>query len=109
MLGAMNHRRTGMLAIAAWIVISTSGAVGSPPPPNEATRADCALSNPAYSGWCRQSVPVPSGSTPQKACEAVLSCLNGNACAANYCNAPNIRGGWKLEEAKPSKPAAPPR
>jgi hypothetical protein len=77
-------------------------AVGSSQSKNDAPRADCAFSNPAYSGWCRQSVSVPSGSTPQKACEAVLSCLNGNACEANYCNAPNIRGGWKLEEVKPS-------
>ena len=98
------------LALAALLLFSTTRAVGSPPSKDDAPRADCAFSNAAYSGWCRQSVPVPAGSTPQRACEAVLSCLNGNACTSNYCNAPNIRGGWRLEEAKPSaKPTTTPR
>ncbi len=104
-----NHRRMTVWAfgLAAWILFSTMRAVGSSSPKNEA-RADCAFSNAAYSGWCRQSVPVPSGSTPQKACESVLSCLNGNACTANYCNAPNIRGGWRLEQVRPSPNSTPP-
>jgi hypothetical protein len=88
--------------LVALLLVLTMRAVGSSQTKNDAPRADCAFSNPAYSGWCRQSVPMPSGSTPQKACEAVLSCLNGNACQANYCNAPNIRSGWRLEEAKTS-------
>jgi hypothetical protein len=97
-------------ALVALILFTTTRAVGSPPPKNDAPRADCAFSNAGYSGWCRQSVPVASGSTAQRACEAVLSCLNGNACTANYCNAPNIRGGWRLEEARPSaRPTTPPR
>ena len=50
------------------------------------------------------SVAGPAGATPKQACEAVLRCLNGNACESNYCNAGNIRSGWRLEEAKPSKP-----
>jgi hypothetical protein len=48
---------------------------------------------------------MAAGGTPKKACEAVLSCLNGNACESNYCNAQNVRGGWRLEEAKASQPA----
>ena len=60
--------------------------------------------NPGYSGWCRQTVPIRAGATPKQTCQAVLSCLNGNACESNYCNAGNIRSGWRLEEAKPSAP-----
>ena len=93
------------LALVALLLFSTTPAVGSPPPKADAPKADCAFSNPGYSGWCRQTVPRRAGMTPKHACEAVLSCLNGNACEANYCNAQNIRSGWRLEEAKPSTPA----
>ena len=86
------------------VMLSANRAVGSPPPNASAAKADCAFSNPGYSGWCRQTVPIPSGATPKQACEAVLSCLNGNACEANYCNAGNLRSGWRLEEAKASPP-----
>lgn len=92
------------LALVALLLFSTTRAVGSPPPKADAPKADCAFSNPGYSGWCRQTVPMPADSTPKQACEAVLRCLNGNACESNYCNAQNIRSGWRLEEAKPSKP-----
>ena len=88
------------LAIAALVLFGTNRAAGSPP----SATADCAFSNPGYSGWCRQTVPIPSGKTPRQACEVVLSCLNGNACPANYCNAGTNRSGWKLEEAKASPP-----
>jgi hypothetical protein len=47
---------------------------------------------------------MPEGKTPKEVCEAVLSCLNGNACPSNYCNAGTNRSGWRLEEAKPSPP-----
>jgi hypothetical protein len=86
------------------LVVSGAPAVGAPPPKDKQPKADCAFSNPAYSGWCRQTVPLAAGTTPKQACEAVLSCLNGNACEANYCNASNIRSGWRLEEAKASQP-----
>jgi len=92
------------LALVALLLFSTTRAVGSPPPKADAPKADCAFSNPGYSGWCRQTVPMRPGTTPKQACEAVLSCLNGNACEANYCSAQNIRSGWRLEEAKPSTP-----
>ena len=94
---------TPALVLVTLLLISRARAAGAPPPNDGALKADCAFSNPGYSGWCRQTVPVASGKTPQQACEAVLSCLNGNACASNYCNAPNIRGGWRLEEAKASQ------
>jgi hypothetical protein len=86
------------------LLFSTSGADGSQAPKKNAAKADCAFSNPGYSGWCRQTVPMPAGTTPKQVCETVLRCLNGDACEANYCNAQNIRSGWRLEEAKPSTP-----
>ena len=91
------------LACLALPVISETRAVEAPPQ-DSTPKADCAFSNPGYSGWCRQTVPLPAGTTPQAVCEAVLSCLNGNACEANYCNAGNLRSGWRLEEAKVSQP-----
>ena len=93
------------LVLVALVLLSRTRAAGAPAPKNDSPKADCAFSNPGYSGWCRQSVPMAAGTTPKQACEAVLSCLNGNACASNYCNAQNVRGGWRLEEAKASQPA----
>ena len=93
---------TWPLVLAALLLFPRTPAAGAPPPKDSGPRADCAFSNPGYSGWCRQTVPMADGKTPRQACEAVLSCLNGNACEANYCNAQNLRGGWKLEEAKAS-------
>lgn len=104
-MGRILRRTTWLVVLAALLLISRTRAAGAPPPKDESPKADCAFSNPGYSGWCRQTVPMASGKTPKDACEAVLSCLNGNACDANYCNAPNIRSGWRLEEAKVSQPA----
>ena len=66
-------------------------------------RAACAFRNGGYNGWCRLSVPVPKGATPQQACEAVVPCLNGTPCDGfvNYCQA-DIVSGWKVAEAKPA-------
>jgi hypothetical protein len=97
----------GSLAFLAVVLLSADRAVGSPPPNANAPTADCAFSNPGYSGWCRETVPMPAGKTPKQVCEAVLSCLNGNACPSNYCNAGTNRSGWRLEEAKPSAPPPP--
>jgi hypothetical protein len=90
--------------LVALVLLSADRAVASPPPNASAPTADCAFSNPGYSGWCRQTVSMPEGTTPKQVCEAVLSCLNGNACPSNPCNAGTNRSGWKLEEAKPSPP-----
>jgi hypothetical protein len=92
------------LALVTLVMLSADRAVGSPPQNAQATKADCAFSNPGYSGWCRETVPLPADKTPRQVCEAVLSCLNGNACAANPCNAGTNRSGWRLEEAKASPP-----
>ena len=90
--------------LVALLLASRTRAAGTPQK-EAAAKADCAFSNPGYSGWCRQTVPMAAGTKPKQACEAVLSCLNGNACASNYCNAQNLRGGWRLEEAKASQAA----
>jgi hypothetical protein len=98
------RRTTWTLVLVPLLLVLRTRAAAAPPPKDEQPKADCAFSNPGYSGWCRQTVAMREGTTPKQACEAVLSCLNGNACEANYCNAQNIRGGWRLEEAKASKP-----
>src|SRR5262245_8097414 len=108
-MGRILRLTTWPLVLVALLLLSRTRAAGVPPPKNGPLKADCAFSNPAYSGWCRQAVPMAAGTTPKQACEAVLSCLNGNACESNYCNAQNIRGGWRLEEAKASQPHPTPR
>src|SRR5215813_15095247 len=103
-MGRILRLATWSFVLVALLLLSRIGAAGAPPPKDNSPKADCAFSNPAYSGWCRQTVPMAQGTSPKQACEAVLSCLNGNACTANYCNAPNVRSGWRLEEAKASQP-----
>src|SRR3954462_14717138 len=97
---------TWAVVLVSLLLVSRTRAAAAPPKDGPA-KADCAFSNPGYSGWCRQTVSMGSGTTPKQACQAVLSCLNGNVCEANYCNAQNIRGGWRLEEAKASQQPAP--
>lgn len=101
------------LALVALLLLSPTRAFGSPPTKDEGPKADCAFSNPYYSGWCRVTVPVPIESNPQEACAAVLRCLNGDnsSCQGNInpCHAPDIRNGWRLEEAKVSQPQPPPK
>ena len=108
-MGRMLRRTTWPVVLVGLLLIARTRAAGAPSPKDQSLKADCAFSNPGYSGWCRQTVPVASGKTPKQACEAVLRCLNGNACEANYCNAPNIRSGWRLEEANVSRPQPTPR
>ena len=103
-MGRIVRVSTRSLALLALLLVFETRAVGTPPPKDNSPKADCAFSNPGYSGWCRQTVPMAAGKNPKQACEAVLSCLNSNACEANYCNAPNIRSGWRLEEARASQP-----
>ena len=73
-------------------------------------RVSCAYSNPAYSGWCRLTVPAPKGMTPHHACEAVVPCMNGGDCPGyvHVCD-PNIRSGWKVAEVRPVQPQPTPR
>ena len=94
------------LALLAVILLSTLSVASSQPSNGDAPRVDCAFSNQYYSGWCRLTIPLRGGSTPQQACETVLRCLNGDnaVCDGNVhpCHAPELRNGWKLEEVKPS-------
>jgi hypothetical protein len=62
-----------------------------------APRVTCAFSNPRYSGWCRVTEDVPEGTKPESVCQDVLSCLNEVSCTKTYCNATEVRGGWRLE------------
>ena len=93
-------------ALVVLILFATWSVASSLPSNGDAPKADCAFSNQYYSGWCRKTIPLPEGSTPQQACETVLRCLNGenSVCEGNInpCHSPEIRSGWKLEEAKPS-------
>jgi hypothetical protein len=108
---APRFSRGGLGLIAA--VLMTVPAAGADAPKEEAAKADCAFSNAYYSGWCRVTTAIPQGSTPQHACTVVLRCLNGenSACQGNInpCRAPEIRNGWRLEEAKPAKPQPTPK
>src|SRR5262245_35910188 len=63
-----------------------------------AARVTCAFSNPRYSGWCRVTEDVAQASTPEGVCQNVLSCLNAVSCTKTYCNATEIRSGWRLEK-----------
>lgn len=65
----------------------------------------CSFSHPAYSGYCKETVDVPEGSTPAAVCQDILGCLNSTACSKNYCNATTLRGGWKLEKVEAPAPS----
>lgn len=98
----MGHPRFGRFVAALLLTLlaayATSGEPTPPPASSSGRTVTCALSNPGYSGWCRQSVAVPAGSTPRRACREVLACLNDERCAKNYCNQTQVRGGWRLEK-----------
>ena len=88
------------LAIAAVLVctVRASGSHPADPPP-----AECAFTHPDLPGFCSVTVPVPRHSTLQQACESVLRCINGSACAdaQKYCPNPGVSKVWKLDSAKP--------
>jgi hypothetical protein len=72
-------------------------------PDSKPKTATCAFSNLRYSGWCRVTQDVPEGSTGEEVCQKVLNCLNDTSCTKTFCNATDIRGGWKLEEVQTEK------
>ena len=81
------------------VLILASPAIPLPSAAAERQRTvTCVLSNPSYSGWCRVTEPVPADATPAGVCAGVLACLNETGCTKTYCNATEIRGGWKLEK-----------
>ena len=77
----------------------------APAPSNAPPTATCVFSNPGFAGKCQQNAPVAAGSNEQKACESILQCLNDSRCTKTYCQATEIRTGWKLESARISSPA----
>jgi hypothetical protein len=66
------------------------------------TRAVCVFTNPAFAGKCTETADVPNGSSPARACDAILQCLNNVDCLKTYCQATTVRTGWRLESAKPA-------
>lgn len=85
-------------AVVLLVPLATRGAA-APENPGGA-QATCVFTNPGYSGKCTQTVAVPSGGTAAQACQVVLECLNNAQCSKTYCDATQVRGGWKLESAK---------
>jgi hypothetical protein len=85
------------LALLAGSLSGASPASTEAQAKGKASRVTCALSNPRYSGWCRVTEDVPEGTKPESVCQDVLNCLNEVACTKTYCNATEIRGGWRLE------------
>src|SRR5262245_27075371 len=97
-----------LLLILLGVGIGASRARGSaPPPPAAASTATCVFSNPAFAGKCTETAGIAAGSNEQKTCESILHCLNDTRCPKTYCQATDIRTGWKLESAKQAAPAPP--
>ena len=90
-----------LLLVAAAALLAARGRVEAQNPPP--TSVTCSFSNPSYSGWCKQTQPIPQNGSAQQVCENILSCLNNTQCNETFCNATQIRGGWKIEkvETKP--------
>ena len=86
-----------VLAAAVLPAFSPAPSQDMPSPPPSAT---CTVVNATYSGKCVETTEVPTGSSPQQACESILRCLNDVGCVKTYCQATTIRSGWRLESAK---------
>jgi hypothetical protein len=89
--------RTLGMAAALALVLSGGPAPAPAAPPPQAT---CVFTNAAYAGKCVENADIAQGSSPQQACQAILSCLNNVECLKTYCSATTIRSGWQLESAK---------
>ncbi|MEW6337670.1 MAG: hypothetical protein ACOY3Y_04780 [Acidobacteriota bacterium] len=90
----------GILAVAVLAALG-AGAASSPGAAARAPKATCTFSNPAHAGDCVEVTEVAEDSTPHDACVAILNCLNDARCVKVYCNATNVRQGWKLKAAEP--------
>ena len=87
------------LLLAALAASLPPAALAQDSPPR--TRAvTCTLSNPSFSGHCKVTEQAPSTQSADDACRAVLDCLNNVQCLKTYCNATQVRGGWRLESAR---------
>jgi hypothetical protein len=95
-----------LLLVGLWLwggLAAGSAAPATPPapaPPVASPTATCVFGNPAFAGKCQENAAIPAGSNEQKACESILQCLNDSRCAKTYCQATEIRTGWRLESAK---------
>ena len=65
--------------------------------PETTRRVTCAFSHSSYSGYCRETRPVPKDGAASAVCADLLRCLNDVRCVETLCRATTIRGGWKLE------------
>lgn len=90
-------RTLGMVAALSLVLSAGPAPAPAAPPPPQAT---CVFTNPAYAGKCVENAEIAQDSTPQQACQAILSCLNNVECLKTYCSATSIRRGWQLESAK---------
>ncbi|HEY7112382.1 MAG TPA: hypothetical protein VIA45_05565 [Thermoanaerobaculia bacterium] len=96
-------RRASVWPVAAVFVAAPLLAlarIAAARPPEAPKRVTCSFSNPAYSGYCRETADVPKNGTGNAVCADILACLNDNACIKTYCQATTVRGGWKLESVK---------
>jgi hypothetical protein len=88
---------TAVFLFAALLAVPAGGHAGNSQNP-PAKSVTCSFSNPSYSGWCRETRPVPEGGSAEQVCQDILSCLNNVQCGENLCNSTQIRGGWKIEK-----------
>jgi len=88
---------TAALLAASLLALTRLAAARTPDAPKRVT---CSFSNPAYSGFCRETADVPKDGTADAVCADILACLNDTACIRTYCQATTVRGGWKLESVK---------
>ncbi len=88
---------TAVLLFAALLAAPSGGRAGSAQDA-PAKSVTCSFSNPSYSGWCRETQPLPAGGSAEQVCQDILSCLNNTQCNETFCNATEIRGSWKVEK-----------
>jgi hypothetical protein len=86
--------------LAASLFALTRLAAARTPDDSKPKRVTCSFSNPAFSGYCRETADVPKDGTADAVCADILSCLNDTSCIKTYCQASTVRGGWKLESVK---------
>ena len=105
-----DHSTRPLTVVVFALLVTVASRAGSPagtasPVADSQQIVTCAFSDPAYSGLCKQRVPLPKDTTADQACLSILCCLNNTQCIETCCNATTIRGGWRLESAKvePSK------
>jgi hypothetical protein len=94
-------RTAGILAGGAVLAGFGTGANLATDTEAGTAQAKCSFSNPAHAGDCVEVTEVAKDSTARDACMAILDCLNDSRCVKVYCNATNVRQGWKLVAVEP--------